>query len=92
MDRRQSLAIHPHSLSGIWYELAYQFDPDSARFTSLMQLVYSLGNQWRAVLTDWLYGTTTPTMPGHPEWPVDPVEPTPADQALAALSPSRGCA
>jgi aminopeptidase N len=24
-------------------------------------------------LRDWLYGTTTPPMPGHPDWTVDPV-------------------
>jgi aminopeptidase N len=28
-------------------------------------------------LTDWLYGTTTPPMPGHPDWTVDPVGPPP---------------
>ncbi len=26
----------------------------------------------RAFLTAWLYGTTTPPMPNHPDWPVDP--------------------
>jgi aminopeptidase N len=30
-----------------------------------------------AFLRDWLYGTTTPPMPGHPDWTVDPV-PAPA--------------
>jgi aminopeptidase N len=25
-----------------------------------------------SLLTDWLYGTTTPPMPGHPEWSADP--------------------
>ena len=25
-------------------------------------------------LRDWLYGTTTPPMPNHPDWTVDPVE------------------
>ena len=27
----------------------------------------------RGFLNDWLYGTKTPRMPGHPEWTVDPV-------------------
>ena len=27
-----------------------------------------------AFLEDWLYGTTTPPMPGHPDWTVNPVE------------------
>jgi aminopeptidase N len=36
-------------------------------------------------LRDWLYGTTTPPMPGHPDWTVNPVE----DQALArAMAPA----
>jgi aminopeptidase N len=26
-----------------------------------------------AFLGDWLYGSTTPPMPGHPDWTVDPV-------------------
>ena len=26
-----------------------------------------------AFLGDWLYGTETPPMPGHPDWTVDPV-------------------
>ncbi|MDR6977939.1 hypothetical protein J2X68_004663 [Streptomyces sp. 3330] len=26
-------------------------------------------------LRDWLYGTTTPRMPGHPDWTVTPVTP-----------------
>jgi aminopeptidase N len=25
-------------------------------------------------LNEWLYGETTPPMPGHPDWTVDPVE------------------
>ncbi|WP_416980141.1 hypothetical protein [Streptomyces sp. T028] len=27
-------------------------------------------------LRDWLYGTTTPRMPGHPDWTVTPVTPS----------------
>jgi aminopeptidase N len=34
------------------------------------------------LLTDWLYGTTIPPMPGHPDWSVD--TPAPAAGALAA--------
>jgi aminopeptidase N len=36
----------------------------------------------RSFLTDWLYGTTTPPMPGHPDWVVDP--PAAAAATLAA--------
>lgn len=34
-------------------------------------------------LNRWIYGTTTPPMPGHPDWTVDPVE-TAAARTLAA--------
>jgi aminopeptidase N len=37
-----------------------------------------------AFLTDWLYGTKTPAMPGHPDWTVDPAAARPA----ARLAPS----
>ena len=39
----------------------------------------------RGFLRAWVYGTTTPPMPGHPDWTVDPV--VPQVQALASLSP-----
>ena len=40
-----------------------------------------------AFLTSWLYGTTTPPMPGHPDWTVDPV---PAPTTAAARSARAG--
>jgi len=40
------------------------------------------GQQLHRFLTRWVYGTTTPPMPGHPDWTVDPVTPG----SLAALS------
>jgi aminopeptidase N len=30
------------------------------------------GQDLTAFLTEWLYGTTTPAMPGHPDWTVTP--------------------
>ena len=33
-------------------------------------------------LDDWVYGTKTPRMPGHPDWTVDPV----VENAPTALS------
>ena len=38
-----------------------------------------------AFLTDWLYATTTPPMPGHPDWTVDPVG-RPATKAAGPAS------
>ena len=34
------------------------------------------GHDQTAFLTDWLFGTKTPPMPGHPDWTVDPVQST----------------
>ena len=39
-------------------------------------------------LRSWLYGETTPPMPGHPDWTVDPVEEGATARALAR-SPAR---
>jgi aminopeptidase N len=41
------------------------------------------GRNLTGFLRSWLYGTTTPAMPGHPDWTVDPVE-----QALSASARS----
>jgi aminopeptidase N len=35
------------------------------------------GQDLRGFLTDWLYGTRTPPMPGHPDWKVTPPVSTP---------------
>ncbi|WP_034215890.1 M1 family metallopeptidase [Actinoplanes subtropicus] len=40
------------------------------------------GQDLRGFLNDWLYGSKTPPMPGHPDWTVTPV--TPATTAAAA--------
>jgi aminopeptidase N len=42
----------------------------------------------RGFLGRWLYGTTTPPMPNHPDWTVAPVE-QPAPTALAAAAGGR---
>ena len=41
------------------------------------------GRDLSAFLGDWLYGTETPPMPGHPDWTVDPVV-VPAPLSLKA--------
>ncbi|MBB4740200.1 aminopeptidase N [Actinoplanes octamycinicus] len=38
----------------------------------------------RGFLNDWLYGTTTPPMPGHPDWTVTPPQPPSAPAAAVA--------
>jgi aminopeptidase N len=35
-------------------------------------------------LRDWVYGTTTPKMPGHPDWTVNPVDAAKAPTSLSA--------
>ena len=42
------------------------------------------------LLTDWLYGTTIPPMPGHPDWTVDPQAPVAADVAAAGHAVDMG--
>jgi aminopeptidase N len=37
-------------------------------------------------LRDWLYGETTPAMPGHPDWTVDPVEEATAASARGSAA------
>ena len=43
------------------------------------------GHDQSAFLTAWLFGTTTPPMPGHPDWTVDPVQTAPASAKAAAV-------
>jgi aminopeptidase N len=42
------------------------------------------GQDLTVFLRDWLFGTKTPAMPGHPDWTVNPFPPALADQPLAA--------
>lgn len=39
-------------------------------------------------LTSWIYGVTTPPMPGHPDWVVEPAAPTAAATARVAPAPA----
>ncbi|MFI7602921.1 M1 family metallopeptidase [Actinoplanes sp. NPDC049681] len=55
--------------------------PSSADFIRLASRVS--GQDLHAFLTDWLYGTTTPPMPGHPDWKVTPATASAAPRALA---------
>jgi aminopeptidase N len=48
------------------------------------------GQDLGGFLNDWLYGTTTPPMPGHPDWTTDPVTLMPTHvSARAALTLNR---
>jgi aminopeptidase N len=40
-------------------------------------------------LRRWVYGTTTPPMPGHPDWTVDPVTAGAAPEGLSTPAPRR---
>ena len=42
------------------------------------------GRNLRPFLTAWLYGTTTPPMPGHPDWTVTPPSAEPAATTFAS--------
>jgi aminopeptidase N len=43
------------------------------------------GRNLTSFLRSWVYGTTTPPMPGHPDWTVDPVV---QSQARALTAPA----
>ena len=58
----------------------------SASTADFIALAASIGGRDVApFLHDWLYGTTTPAMPGHPDWTVDPVSSAAARTAAASL-------
>jgi aminopeptidase N len=44
------------------------------------------GQDLTAFLRDWLFGTTTPAMPGHPDWTVMPVSPPTSGQQVTAAA------
>jgi aminopeptidase N len=45
------------------------------------------GQDLTGFLQSWLYGKTTPAMPGHPTWTVDPVKPSGSAAARATSAP-----
>lgn len=47
------------------------------------------GRNLTGFLRSWLYGTTTPAMPGHPDWTVDPVAAASASAKANLAHPSR---
>jgi hypothetical protein len=47
------------------------------------------GRNLTGFLRRWLYGNTTPPMPGHPGWTVDPVVADSAAQAAHLVHPAR---
>jgi hypothetical protein len=44
------------------------------------------GQDLSGFLRDWLFGTTTPAMPGHPDWTVTPVPTAAPGQALGSAA------
>jgi aminopeptidase N len=47
------------------------------------------GRHLTSFLRSWLYSTTTPPMPGHPDWTVDPVVANSAAARATLARPSR---
>ena len=48
------------------------------------------GQDLSGFLRAWVYGTTTPPMPGHPDWTVDPVTDQSAAKVAPLLAPAAG--
>jgi aminopeptidase N len=66
-----------------------QYGGKSASTQDFIALASSIsGKNLKPFLTDWLYGTKTPPMPGHPDWKVDP--PTTAVGGGKALMAAHG--
>jgi aminopeptidase N len=56
-------------------EWAHRYDDESVRTEDFIELASRVaGRHVRPFLEDWVYGTNTPPMPGHPDWTVNPVE------------------
>ena len=54
-----------------WVHVYRGRSASTADFIALASRV--AGQDLTDFLNDWIYGTTTPAMPGHPDWTVDPV-------------------
>ncbi len=70
-----------------WVHRYRDESPGTEDFIALASRV--AGQDLTGFLHTWLFGTTTPPMPGHPEWTVSPVAATPpaaAESSLAAPS------
>jgi aminopeptidase N len=58
----------------------HKYEGRSASTADFIRLASRVsGQNLHRFLNNWIYGTTTPPMPGHPDWTVDPV--TPASSA-----------
>jgi aminopeptidase N len=68
-------------LERLWAQLPAGHPVTTQDFIRLASIVGH--RDLRGFLNDWLYGTETPPMPGHPDWTVNPVT-APAPQALRA--------
>ncbi len=70
-------------------ELVRRYRDDVLRTADFIALASHVARRdLSGFLRSWLYGETTPPMPGHPGWEVDPVEEGVAAKALAR-SPAR---
>lgn len=65
-----------------WLATYRDKNADTADFVALASKVS--GQDLKPFLTEWLYGTETPAMPGHPDWKVDPI-PTPGQRSLVYI-------
>jgi aminopeptidase N len=67
-------------------EWADRYEDESASTDDFIELASRVARRdLRPFLEDWVYGTETPPMPGHPDWTVNPVE----EGAQALRAPGR---
>ena len=78
--------IGPAKFERLQREWVRRYDDESARTEDFIDLASRIaGRDVRPFLEDWVYGTETPPMPGHPDWTVNPVE----EGAQALRAPGR---
>ena len=79
---RQKIGSRPFErIQRAWVD---RYEGESASTEDFIDLASKVsGRNLKGFLRDWLYGETTPRMPGHPDWTTDPVVEEPALRSLA---------
>jgi aminopeptidase N len=67
--------IGPEKFERLQREWVRRYEDESASTDDFIELASKVARRdLRPFLKDWVYGTETPPMPGHPDWTVNPVE------------------
>ncbi len=79
--------VGPRTFARILREWVHRYGGRSVRTEEFIALASKVAHRdLRGFLRAWVYGETTPKMPGHPDWTTDPVQETPP---VAKRAPGR---